>query len=365
MMFTTDLALKFDPEYRKISKRFYEHPEEFEQAFALAWFKLTHRDMGPRSRLLGKEVPAPQLWQDPVPDRDFALVNAVDIEALKREVLKSGASIPELVKLAWASASSYRDTDMRGGANGARIRLLPQRDWEVNQPAELARVLPLLEQLAKKFNGTHGQRKISLADVIVLAGSAAVEQAAKNAGFEIEVSFAPGRTDATQETTDATSFAVLEPHADGFRNYYGTGNERSAAELLIDKADFLTLTAPEMTVLVGGMRTLGANYDNSKLGVFTNKPGTLSNDFFVNLLDMSVEFRPSKESKQIYEGVDRKTGELKWKGSSIDLVFGSNAQLRAISEVYASDDAGQKFVSDFATAWSKVMMLDRFDIVAN
>jgi catalase-peroxidase len=362
IMFTTDLSLKEDPKYRVIAKRFLDNPKEFEAAFAKAWFKLTHRDMGPHARLLGAQVPEAQLWQDPVPAVDYKLVGTADIAALKREVLSSGLSIPQLVTTAWASASTYRDTDMRGGANGARVRLAPQKDWQVNQPAELAKVLPVLEQIQEKFNSTGGKKKISLADLIVLAGCAAVEEAAKQAGATVKVPFTPGRTDATQEMTDAASFAVLEPKADGFRNYLGEGNERTAAELLVDKADFLTLTAPEMTVLLGGMRSLNTNVGSTQHGVFTDKPGTLSNDFFVNLLDMSVEWQKSKGTTEIYEAKDRKTGEVKWTGTSVDLVIGSNSQLRAIAEVYAAAAAKEKFVTDFAAVWSKVMMLDRFDL---
>jgi catalase-peroxidase len=362
IMFTTDLALREDPKYSVISKRFMEHPEEFEAAFAKAWFKLTHRDMGPRARLLGAEVPEAQLWQDPVPAVDYKLVGDADIAALKREILSSGLSISQLVTTAWESASSYRDTDMRGGANGARIRLAPQKDWQVNQPGELAKVLPVLEKIQQKFNDKAGKKKISLADLIVLGGCAAVEAAAKQAGITVKVPFKPGRTDASQEMTDVQSFAVLEPKADGFRNYFGEGNERTAAELLVDKADFLTLTAPEMTVLLGGMRVLSTNYGNTKYGVFTDKPGTLTNDFFVNLLNMSADWQKSKGATDIYEAKDRKTGEVKWTGTSVDLVVGSNSQLRAIAEVYAADDAKEKFVNDFVAVWSKVMNLDRFDL---
>ena len=364
MMLTTDLALIRDPAYAKISKRFHDNPEEFEAAFARAWFKLTHRDMGPHVRLLGAEVPPPQLWQDPVPAVDHPLVGKKDIARLKGQVLASGLSISQLVRTAWASASTYRDTDMRGGANGARIRLAPQKDWEVNQPAELENVLRELEKVQKKFNGAKGQKKISLADLIVLGGAAAVEKAAKQAGYDIEVPFTPGRTDATQEMTDAASFEVLEPKADGFRNYAGKGDERPAPERLVDKADFLTLTAPEMMVLVGGMRALNANYDGSPHGVFTARPGTLSNDFFVNLLDIGTEWKKSASDARIYEGRNRKTGEVKWTATAVDLVFGSNSQLRAIAEVYAADDAKRKFVQDFVKAWSKVMSLDRFDLKA-
>lgn len=362
IMFTTDLSLREDPKYRVIAKRFMEHPEEFEAAFAKAWFKLTHRDMGPHARLLGPEVPEAQLWQDPVPPVDYPPVGAADIAALKRAILSSGLSIPQLVTTAWASASTYRDTDMRGGANGARIRLEPQKDWQVNQPAELATVLSVLESIQSDFNGKNGKKKISLSDLIVLGGCAAVEEAAKLAGTPVKVPFSPGRTDATQEITDAASFSVLEPKADGFRNYFGPGNDRTPAELLVEKADFLTLTAPEMTVLLAGMRVLNANHGSTKHGVFTDKPGTLNNDFFVNLLDMSTEWQKSKGADDIYEAKERTTGKVKWTATAVDLAIGSNAQLRAIAEVYAGDDAKQKFVNDFAAAWSKVMNLDRFDL---
>lgn len=363
MMLTTDLALKMDPAYRVISERFLKNPGEFEAAFARAWFKLTHRDMGPHVRLLGAEVPEAQLWQDPVPAVQHKLVTEQDVAALKSDIIKLGLPIPQLVRLAWASASSYRDTDMRGGANGARLRLAPQRDWAVNQPAELASVLPALEKLQQSFNGakTRGA-KISLADMIVLAGCAAVEEAARQAGHQVKVPFAPGRTDASQEMTDVQSFAVLEPQADGFRNYFSSGNDRTAAEMLVDKADVLTLSAPEMTVLVGGLRALSANYDSSKHGVFTEKPGTLSNDFFVNLLDMGVEWKKSESNPRIYEGRNRGSKDLKWSATEVDLVFGSNSQLRALAEIYAADDAKDKFVGDFVAAWNKVMNLDRFDI---
>ncbi len=362
MMLTTDLALKMDPAYGAISKRFYEHPEEFELAFAKAWFKLTHRDMGPRNRLLGAEVPVVQIWQDPVPAVDYTLVSEADVTALKRDVLASGLSVSQLVETAWASASTYRDTDMRGGANGARILLAPQNAWEVNDPAELKKVLPELEKIQKKFNSSHGAKKISMADLIVLAGAAAIEKAAKDAGYEVKVPFKPGRTDATQEMTDVASFEVLQPSADGFRNYLGKGNERTPSELLVDKADLLTLTAPEMTVLLAGMRVLDANYQGSKHGVFTDKPGTLSNDFFLNLLDMNLDWQKIKGDSDVYELKDRETGKVKWTGTSVDLIFGSNSQLRAIAEVYASADAKQKFVNDFVAVWSKVMTLDRFDL---
>ncbi len=365
VMFTTDLALKFDPIYAKISKRFLDKPDEFELAFAKAWFKLTHRDMGPRSRYLGDEVPAEVLiWQDPVPAVDHQLIEAGDIAALKAQILASGLTVPELVRTAWAAASSFRGTDMRGGANGARIRLAPQKDWTANNPAELAKVLKQLEGIQQKFNSAQaGGKKVSLADLIVLGGAAAIEQAAKNAGQDVQVPFTPGRTDASQDQTDVQSFAVLEPAADGFRNYFGNGNSRSPADLLVDRANMLTLTVPEMTVLVGGMRALNANTGQSELGVFTDKPGTLNNAFFVNLLDMSTQWSKSASAEGVYEGRDRATGELKWKASPVDLIFGSSSELRAVAEVYAEDAAQEKFVRDFVAAWSKVMMLDRFDVL--
>ncbi len=363
MMTTADLSLRFDPIYEKISRRFHENPDAFADAFARAWFKLTHRDMGPRSRYLGPEVPAEELiWQDPVPAVDHELVSAQDIAELKAKILASGLAVPQLVRMAWASASTFRGSDMRGGANGARIRLAPQKAWEVNQPAELAKVLATLEGIRKAFNDAQaGNRKISLADLIVLAGCAAVEEAARRAGHQIDVSFSPGRTDASQEQTDAESFAVLEPLADGFRNYLRVGLATPAEELLLDRAQLLTLTAPELTVLVGGMRALGANVGGSAHGVFTTKPGTLTNDFFVNLLDMGLEWRPSS-TDGVYEGFDRASGKLRWTGTRVDLVFGSNSELRALAEVYACDDNNEKFVNDFVTAWSKVMNLDRFDM---
>jgi catalase-peroxidase len=364
MMLTTDLALKVDPKYRAISERFYKNPKEFEAAFAKAWYKLTHRDMGPHARLVGPEVPQPQLWQDPVPAADYKLVEAADIANLKKQILAAGLTIPQLVRVAWASASTYRDTDMRGGANGARIRLAPQKDWAVNQPAELGQVLAALEKIQQSFNAAPSGKKVSLADLIVLAGSAAVEEAAKRGGYEVKVPFTPGRTDATQELTDAESFAPLEPKSDGFRNYLAQGNERSGPEQLVDRADVLKLTAPEMSVLVAGMRTLDANYAGAKHGVLTERPGMLTNDFFVNLLDMGVEWHKSGADPQLYEAKDRKTGQVKWTGTSVDLVFGSNSQLRAIAEVYASDDAKKQFVDDFVAAWTKVMNLDRFDLKA-
>ncbi len=363
MMLTTDLALRVDPTYEKIARRFYEHPEELAEAFAKAWFKLTHRDMGPISRYLGPEVPKePQIWQDPVPPVDHELIDAQDIAALKQRILASGLTVAELVRTAWASASTFRGTDRRGGANGARIRLAPQKYWEANNPQELARVLEKLEAIQAEFNGAQpGSKRVSLADLIVLGGCAAIEQAARDAGIEVQVPFTPGRTDASQEWTDVESFAVLEPLADGFRNYLRPGLNKPAEHLLVEKAAFLELTAPEMTVLVGGMRALGANWDGSDLGVLTSQPGRLTNDFFVNLLDMAYEWRPT-EAEGIYEARDRKTGEVKWRGSRVDLVFGANAQLRAIAEVYAADDAREKFVNDFVAAWNKVMNLDRYDV---
>ena len=364
MMLTTDLSLKADPTYEKISRRFYEHPDEFADAFAKAWYKLTHRDMGPRTRCLGPLVPAePQLWQDPVPDVDHQLVGEQDIAALKTKILESGLSISQLVSTAWASAATFRGTDKRGGANGARIRLAPQKDWEVNNPPELEKVIQALEAIQTEFNGSQSNgKKVSLADVIVLAGCAAVEAAAKNADVDIEVPFAPGRTDALQEQTDVESFTVLEPTADGFRNHLANGHERTAEELLVDRAHMLTLTAPEMTVLVGGLRVLNANVGQSELGVLTDRPETLTTDFFTNLLNMNIEWLPSATTDGVFEGRHRLTGDLKWTGTRVDLVFGSNSQLRAIAEVYACDDAQQAFVQDFVAAWNKVMNLDRFDL---
>ena len=361
IMFTTDLSLKFDPSYRKIAERFHKNPEAFADAFSRAWFKLTHRDMGPRSRYLGADVPAEQLiWQDPIPAVDHTLINATDIAQLKSRILASGLTVPELVRTAWASAASFRATDMRGGANGARLRLAPQKDWDVNNPTELAKVLKRLEGIQNDFNRAQaGGKKVSLADLIVLGGAAAVEQAAKQAGQDVQVPFTPGRADASQAQTDASSFAVLEPKADGFRNYFGKSNGSSPAEMLVDRASLLTLTVPEMTVLVGGMRALNANAGQSSHGVFTNRPGTLSNDFFVNLLDMSTKWSKSVQSEGVYEGLDRETGKLKWTATPVDLVFGSNSELRAVAEVYAADDAKGKFVQDFVHAWSKVMTLDR------
>ncbi len=363
-MLTTDLSLRFDPAYEKISRRLYEHPDQLADAFARAWFKLTHRDMGPRARYLGPEVPTEQLlWQDPIPAVNHKLIDAQDIAALKGKVMASGLSVPELVSTAWASASTFRGSDKRGGANGARIRLAPQKDWEANQPAQLAKVLKTLEGIQSAFNSAQsGGKKVSLADLIVLGGCAAVEAAAKQAGVEVKVPFAPGRMDASQEQTDVTSFAVLEPRADGFRNYVRKGLEGAAAEMLVDKAQLLTLTAPEMTALVGGLRALNANVGQSGHGVFTTRPGTLSNDFFVNLLDMNTKWQKSASAEGVLEGHDRTTGERKWTGTVVDLVFGSNAQLRALAEVYASSDAQQKFVHDFVAAWNKVMNLDRYDL---
>lgn len=364
-MLTTDLALRIDPAYEKISRRFFEHPDQFADAFARAWFKLTHRDMGPRVLYLGPEVPAEELiWQDPLPAVDHPLIDAKDIADLKDKILASGLPISQLVSTAWASASTFRGSDKRGGANGARIRLAPQKDWEVNQPAQLATVLATLEGIQKAFNDAQsGGKKVSLADLIVLAGSAAVEKAAKNAGHDIEVPFTPGRADATQEQTDVDSFAVLEPIADGFRNYQKGEYSISPEELLIDKAQLLTLTAPELTVLVGGLRVLNANAGQSQHGVFTTRPEALTNDFFVNLLDMGTAWKASPDSKYVFEGRDRATDEIKWTGTRVDLVFGSNSQLRALAEVYGQGDTQEKFVRDFVSAWTKVMNADRFDLV--
>jgi catalase-peroxidase len=363
IMFTTDLALKEDPAYRRITERWLENPDEFADAFARAWFKLTHRDMGPRARYVGDEVPDEVLlWQDPVPPVDHGLVNARDVAALKSEILDSGLSISELVRTAWASAASFRGTDMRGGANGARIRLAPQNGWAVNDPNELDDVLDTLTGIQENFNGSQRRgTQVSLADLIVLGGAAAIERAAQNAGIEVEVPFTPGRTDATQQQTDVDSFAVLEPTADGFRNYFDGRNRRSPADMLVERANLLTLSVPEMTVLVGGMRALGANAGGMEHGVFTDRPGTLSNDFFVNLLDMSTAWSRSSSEDGIYEGRDRSTGALKWTATPVDLVIGSHSELRAIAEVYAANDGGGKFVSDFVDAWTKVMTLDRFD----
>jgi catalase-peroxidase len=365
IMFTTDLALKMDPIYGKISKRFFENPNEFKVAFANAWYKLTHRDMGPLSRYLGSDIPEPLLWQDPLPAVDHALIGEPEIAALKATILASELSISQLVSTAWASASTFRGSDNRGGANGARLRLAPQKDWEVNNPAELAKVLPVLEKIQQDFNAAQTDgKKVSLADLIVLAGCAAVEEAAKKAGHEVKVPFSPGRTDASQEMTDVESFAVLEPTADGFRNFLGHELDRPAPETLVDRAQLLTLTAPEMTVLIGGMRVLNTNVGFPAMGVFTERPETLSNDFFVNLLDMGTQWKKSDKCEHFFEGQDRETGDVKWTASSVDLVFGSNSQLRAIAEAYASADAQQKFVSDFVAAWNKVMNLDRFDLTS-
>jgi catalase-peroxidase len=365
MMTTADLSLRFDPLYEPIARRFYEHPEQFEEAFARAWFKLTHRDMGPRSRYLGPEVPAEELlWQDPIPKIDHKLIDAEDVAALKEKILAAGLSIPELVSTAWASASTFRGSDKRGGANGARLRLAPQKDWEVNQPQQLAKILSILEGIRSAFNITRSDGKqVSLADLIVLAGCAGVEQAAKNAGYQVTVPFTPGRMDASQEQTDVLSFAVLEPKADGFRNYQKAPYAVSAEEMLVDRAQLLTLTAPEMTVLLGGMRAMNANFGGSQHGVFTKRPGALTNDFFVNLLDMGTVWKPLSEGADVFEGRDRATGELKWTGTRVDLIFGSNSQLRALAEVYACSDSQEKFIHDFVAAWNKVMNLDRFDLV--
>ncbi|MCA8883888.1 MAG: catalase-peroxidase, partial [Rhodobacteraceae bacterium] len=363
-MLTTDLSLRFDPEYEKISRRFYENPDQFADAFARAWFKLTHRDMGPRVRYLGKEVPAEELlWQDPVPVADHPVVDAADIAGLKQKILGSGLSVAELVATAWASASTFRGSDKRGGANGARIRLAPQKDWAANQPDQLAKVLGVLEGIQADFNASaSGGKKVSMADLIVLGGTAAVEKAAQDAGHAVAVAFAPGRSDASQEQTDVEAFDVLEPLADGFRNYQKTDFSVSAEEMLVDKAQLLTLTAPEMTVLVGGLRVLGANVGGSQDGVFTTRPGQLTNDFFVNLLDMGTEWTATSDAETAFEGRDRATGDVKWTATRVDLIFGSNSQLRAIAEVYGCDAAKDAFVRDFAAAWTKVMGLDRFDL---
>jgi len=363
-MLTTDLSLRVDPAYEKISRRFHENPDQFADAFARAWFKLTHRDMGPRSRYLGPEVPAEELiWQDPIPAVDHVLIDEQDIAALKGKILASGVPVSQLVSAAWASASTFRGSDKRGGANGARLRLAPQKDWEVNQPAQLAQVLETLEGIRNEFNGTQSDgKKVSLADLIVLAGCAGIEQAAKKGGNDVKVPFTPGRMDASQEQTDVQSFSVMEPIADGFRNYLKGTYAIPAEALLIDKAQLLTLTVPEMTVLVGGMRALNANVGQTQHGVFTDRPETLTNDFFINLLDMSTEWKPVADSKDVFEGYDRATGKLKWTGTRVDLVFGSNSQLRAVAEVYGCSDAGEKFVQDFVAAWNKVMNLDRFEV---
>ena len=365
MMTTADLSLRYDSIYEPIARRYLRNPEEFADTFARAWFKLTHRDMGPRSRYLGAEVPAEELiWQDPVPLVDHELIDAQDIADLKGKILASGLSIWELVSTAWASASTFRGSDKRGGANGARIRLAPQKDWEVNQPVQLKKALQILGGIQKEFNGAQsGEKKVSFADLIVLGGCAAVEQAAKNAGHEAIIPFTPGRTDASQEQTDVGSFAVLEPAADGFRNYLKNKYAVSAEELLVDRAQLLTLTAPEMTVLIGGMRVLNANFGRSQHGVLTKRPEKLTNDFFVNLLDMSTTWKATSEDDNVFEGRDRSTGELKWTATRVDLIFGSNSQLRALAEVYGSEDSQEKFVHDFVTAWNKVMNLDRFDLV--
>ena len=364
IMFTTDLSLKFDPAYRQIAQRFQQDPKEFELAFAKAWFKLTHRDLGPRARYVGAEVPAEVLiWQDPIPAATDELIDAEDIAQLKSKILATKLTTSELVSTAWGSAASFRGTDMRGGANGARIRLAPQKDWKVNNPTGLAKVLNTLEGIQKDFNGAQaGRKKVSLADLIVLGGAAAIEQSVKQAGQNVPVPFMPGRMDASQEQTDVVSFAVLEPTADGFRNYYGSDNARSPAEMLIDRANLLTLSVPEMTVLIGGMRALNANTGQVQDGVFTDRPGTLSRDFFVNLLDLSTQWTKSSSSESVYEGRDRVTGKIKWKATPVDLIFGSNSELRAVAEVYAADDAQEKFVRDFVAAWTKVMNLDRFDL---
>ena len=366
-MLTTDLSLRFDPVYEKISRRFYENFDQFADAFARAWFKLTHRDMGPRSRYLGPEVPGEELiWQDPIPAVNHKLIDEKDIASLKAKILASGLSVSQLVSTAWAAASTFRGSDKRGGANGARIRLAPQKDWAVNQPAQLARILKSLEEIQRAFNSSQSDgKKVSLADLIVLGGSAGIEQAAKNAGYSVTVPFTPGRMDALEEQTDAVSFAVLEPVADGFRNYLKGKFSVSAEELLVDRAQLLTLTAPEMTVLVGGMRVLNTNFGQTRHGVFTAQPEALTNDFFVNLLDMATEWKAVSEAKDLFEGHDRKTGELKWTATRVDLIFGSNSQLRALAEVYASADAQEKFIQDFVAAWTKVMNLDRFDLAGS
>ena len=363
MMTTADLSLRFDPIYEPIARHYLQNPAEFADAFARAWFKLTHRDMGPRSRYLGPEVPTEELiWQDPVPAVDYELVNEQDIADLKAKIIASGLTVSQLVATAWASASTFRGSDKRGGANGARIRLTPQKDWEVNQPQQLNSVLKVLEEIQTEFNCAPTQKRVSLADLIVLGGCAGIEQAAKKAGYDLVVAFKPGRTDATQEQTDVQSFSVLEPKADGFRNYLKTKFSVSAEELLIDRAQLLTLTAPEMTVLIGGMRVLNANYGHSQHGVFTKRPEALTNDFFVNLLDMRTAWKPTSEDGNVFEGRDHTTGELKWTGTRVDLIFGSNSQLRAIAEVYAGNDAQDKFVHDFVSAWNKVMNADRFEL---
>jgi catalase-peroxidase len=365
MMLTTDLSLKVDPIYAPIAKRFHDNPDQLADAFARAWFKLLHRDMGPRARYLGPWIPEPQLWQDPVPPVDHALIGDQDIAALKRKILESGLSIPELVSTAWNAAASFRGTDKRGGANGGRIRLAPQKDWDANEPSRLAKVLKALEKVQQDFNKSQsGGKKVSLADLIVLGGCAAVEEAARKAGHNVTVPFAPGRTDASQQQTDVNTFDVLEPVGDGFRNYIRKEDPLSPETRLLDRANLLKLTAPEMTVLVGGMRALSANHGQSKHGVFTDRPGTLTNDFFVNLLDAATAWRPSTSADNVYEGSDRATGKAKWTATAADLVFGAHSQLRALAEVYASDDAKEKFVRDFVAAWNKVMNLDRYDLLA-
>ena len=363
IMFTTDLALKIDPAYRQVATRFRENPEQFQLAFAKAWFKLTHRDMGPKVRYVGSEVPREDLiWQDPLPKANYKPVDTGDIAALKAKILASGLTVSELVRTAWASAASFRGTDKRGGSNGARLRLAPEKDWEVNNPAELAKVLPRLETIQNDFNAKSGGKRVSLADLIVLGGSAAIEKAAKDAGYTVQVPFTPGRVDATQDQTDVASFAVLQPASDGFRNYYKKGQSASPAEMLVDRAKMLNLTVPEMTVLVGGLRVLNANAGGATHGVFTARPATLNNDFFVNLLDMSTRWNQSAKDESVYEGVDRKTGTVKWTATPVDLIFGSNSELRTVAEVYAASDGREKFVQDFAKAWAKVMNLDRFDL---
>jgi catalase-peroxidase len=361
IMFTTDLALRFDPEYGKITKRFKENPKEFELAFAKSWFKLTHRDMGPLSRYIGVDLPKEALiWQDPIPAVNHKLIGNKEIDSLKSKILSSGLTIPELIRTAWASAATFRGTDMRGGANGARLRLFPQKDWKVNNPEEIAKVVKKLTQIQKEFNS--GDTKVSLADLVVLGGVAAVEEAAKKAGSKVKVPFTPGRMDATQEQTDVNSFAVLEPKADAFRNYYSTESLLSPTEMLVERADYLALSVPEMTVLVGGMRALNANSGKSKNGVLTSNPGTLTNDFFVNLLDMSTKWQKSADTDGVYEGVDRSTGNKKWTATSVDLIFGSHSELRSVAEAYAAEDGKDKFIRDFVAAWDKVMMLDRFEV---
>jgi catalase-peroxidase len=363
-MLTTDLSLRFDPAYEKISRRFLENPEEFKDAYQKAWFKLTHRDMGPTARYLGPEVPNEELiWQDPIPTAHYELINDNDIANLKTKILNTGLSVSQLVATAWASASTYRDSDKRGGANGGRIRLAPQKNWEVNDPAQLSKVLDALENIQKEFNGNAQGKAISMADLIVLAGGVGVEKAAKNAGHDISVPFTPGRTDASQEQTDVESFEALEPAADGFRNFYKPKHRASAEEMLVDRAQLLTLTAPEMTVLIGGLRVLNTNFDHSKHGIFTDQPEALTNDFFLNLLDMSTTWKATSDSETVFTGSDRKTGEVKYTGTRVDLIFGSNTELRALAEVYGCEDSKLKFVSDFVAAWTKVMNLDRFDLV--